>query len=49
MFSLKRSLAPLLTDDKVALRLSLFRLIIFEGARFPEVLSPIAASSWNRS
>jgi len=36
---LKRSLAPLLTDDKVALRLSLFRLIIFEGARFPEVLS----------
>ena len=36
---LKRALAPLLTDDKVSLRLSLFRLIIFEGARFPELLN----------
>ncbi len=31
---LKRALAPMLTDDKVSLR-----LIIFEGARFPELLN----------
>jgi len=36
---LKRALAPLLSDDKVELRLALFRLIIFEGARFPELLA----------
>lgn len=31
---LKRALAPMLTDDKVSLR-----LLIFEGARFPELLN----------
>jgi TetR/AcrR family transcriptional regulator of autoinduction and epiphytic fitness len=36
---LKRALAPLLSDDKIQLRLSLFRLIIFEGGRFPELLA----------
>jgi AcrR family transcriptional regulator len=36
---LKRALAPLLGDDKIQLRLSLFRLIIFEGGRFPELLA----------
>ncbi|MCC6006390.1 MAG: TetR/AcrR family transcriptional regulator, partial [Rhodobacteraceae bacterium] len=36
---LKRVLAPLLSDDRIQLRLSLFRLIIFEGGRFPELLA----------
>jgi len=36
---LRRALAPLLSDDKIQLRLSLFRLIVFEGGRFPELLA----------
>jgi len=36
---LKRALTPLLSDDKIQFRLALFRLIIFEGGRFPELLA----------
>lgn len=34
-----RALTPLLTDAKAPLRLALFRLILFEGARFPALLA----------
>jgi AcrR family transcriptional regulator len=36
---LRRALTPLFSDDRMPLRLSVFRLIIFEGARFPELLA----------